>query len=192
VSWRLATALVRLASRVMPASRRAWADAMIAETAFLPTGVVALRYCAGCVLAAVRLRMAAEFRHMRPQAAAGSLGGLLFALNAMIPESRSWPWLWPAVAGILVAVGPARFRAAAGLYQCMKAGLAAGFIAGAIFFVGCALVVIGGRWIAGGPPLERSLPLLLYGAGGALLVSTGSAALAYSVNRIVWGRTGRS
>lgn len=53
----LAGALLRISRRLMPAHRRAWTDAMRAETHYLSDGV-ATRWAFGCLIAAIKARFA--------------------------------------------------------------------------------------------------------------------------------------
>jgi hypothetical protein len=72
---------------------------------------------------------------------AGIVGGLLFTIHASIPYSKSWPFIWPALAGAtavwLATRGPQPHRWRSGL----AAALVTGVISGAIAFVGISTVV---------------------------------------------------
>ncbi len=54
---RIAAHIVRHATRVLPPSRREWADAMLAELEHLPRGASALRWACGCLLACYTERL---------------------------------------------------------------------------------------------------------------------------------------
>jgi hypothetical protein len=72
----------------------------------------------------------------------GIAGGVLFFVNASIPNSNSWPMVWPALTGAAAfwiatdGVSPHRFR------HGMLAALAAGTLAGLIFIVGCNVTIL--------------------------------------------------
>ncbi len=53
---RLPRILCTVATHLLPASRRSWADGMIAELAYVDDDRAALRFACGCLLAAVRER----------------------------------------------------------------------------------------------------------------------------------------
>ena len=72
----------------------------------------------------------------------GIAGGILFSLHALIPNSRSFPLVWPAVTGAVAFwiatrdAAPHRFR------RGMLAALIAGAVVGVIGFLAATLTVL--------------------------------------------------
>ena len=72
----------------------------------------------------------------------GIVGGLLFFFHALIPNSRSYPFIWPVLAGAtafwLAAPGPSTGRIRRG----MLAALVAGAVVGIVGFVGSTITLL--------------------------------------------------
>jgi hypothetical protein len=96
----------------------------------------------------------------------GIVGGALFFLHALVPGSRSYPFVWPTLTGAVAfwmatdAVAPHRFR------RGMSAALGAGILVGLIGFIGATFTVL-----ALGHAVLNSTSSAL-GPGGPLLIAT--------------------
>lgn len=130
---RLADQLMIGAERLMPVDRREWSRAMRSEQVHIREEREALAFSAGCLRAAVWERL----RSLAPDSAwfwPGLAVGILLLLSASIPGSRSWPLLWPPIAGVLLVLALDRkeleFGRAVGL------ALNAGLLGGLLFFIG--------------------------------------------------------
>ena len=139
MSRRLARALCELAILMLPASRRRWGEAMRAELSYIDDGVSALDHAGGCLVAAVRARVAdldsrfaagiglialvsAAFGIFHIACASRGIDVLLGApdgfLNAMVASGRASPELIaryqearPVVVCCLLALGFAHLAA---------------------------------------------------------------------------------
>lgn len=72
----------------------------------------------------------------------GTIGGALFFLNGLIDGSRSYPFIWPTVAGAVAFWIATRTTQPHRLRQGFLAALQAGAVAGLIGFVGASLTVL--------------------------------------------------
>jgi hypothetical protein len=72
----------------------------------------------------------------------GIAGGLLFFLNGLIDGSRSYPFIWPTVAGAVAFWVATRAAQPHRLRDGFLAALTAGVVAGLIGFVGASLTVL--------------------------------------------------
>jgi hypothetical protein len=179
------------AARLIPCSRQTWAEAMIAEAEVL-TGFAAIEFALGCLTTAFRLRTAEVLDRVPPHIRSGWVGGLLFTLTAMIPNSQSVPWICPIVTGILVAAGPPRFRTEDTVTRCTIAGFTAGVVVALTFFVLCTSIVLIGSWLVAGPALNERIEIILYGAAGALFLSPASVLLTRGAQHLVSSERNRS
>ena len=75
----------------------------------------------------------------------GIAGGVLFFLNGLIDGSRSFPFIWPTVAGAVAFWVATRAAQPHRLRQGFLAALTAGAVAGLIGFVGASLTVLVAR-----------------------------------------------
>jgi hypothetical protein len=177
MTWatRLADTLLKYAERIMPGERGEWARGMSAEVRHIEGSPAALAFALGCCRSAVGER--ARSIVANSQFAAGLAAGGFYAVHAAIPNSEKWPWIWPAAAGILIAIGPKSLRGAGGLLSAVKAGAKAGAACGIVFFAMAVVFVSVRSWLMDpAPSLESRLPLLLYGGCGAVLVTAACAA----------------
>jgi hypothetical protein len=72
----------------------------------------------------------------------GIAGGILFSLHALIPDSRSFPLIWPALTGAVAFWIATRDAAPRPFRRGMLAALIAGAVAGVIGFLGATLTVL--------------------------------------------------
>jgi len=111
-------------------------------------------------------------RRHSPATLAGVAAGLLFYLNALLPNSHAWPLLWPALGGAVAVVLAAR-RADAG-HGALATGARAGLVAAGVFL----LATVPTLYVLTFPQL-RSVAEMLGGSGP--LVITGSLIVALAV-----------
>jgi len=108
-------------------------------------------------------------RRLSPATLAGVASGLLFYLNALIPNSHAWPLVWPALGGAAAVVLASR---RAGPRQgALGTGLRAGAVSAAVFVLATVPTLL----LLSLPSLA-SVDRLLGGDGR--LVMTGSMLLA--------------
>jgi hypothetical protein len=184
---RFAQTLVRQAEHMMPAHRQEWARAMVAEVEYLPTSSAALEFAAGCFWSALVARIAELAQRDTGDVGIGVMAGVFFISHAFIPESRSWPWIWPAVAGVLAAVRPMKSGVAHGVLSATKSGARIGATCGLLFLVGTIVVLSAGERLLGMPPLETRLGVIAWGSAGSLLLAPFVAA---ATSTLVRRRTG--
>jgi hypothetical protein len=183
MSGRLARWLIRAAERLMPPARKEWARAMAAELAYCEGGAAALAFAAGCLGAAVREKAAAKIEALSPEAATGIAAGALFLLHAGIPDSRSWPWIWPVAGGALAILGRAKAPPATeDAWTGVRKGIRAGVPCAVLFFIGALLIVWArATMIHGAPSLQSRIGLIVYGSVGSVLLAAVAAGMTYAV-----------
>lgn len=183
MSGRLARWLMRAAEWLMPPDRREWARAMAAELAYCDEGAVA--FAAGCLGTALCENAAAKIDALSPEAVTGIAAGALFLLHACIPDSRSWPWIWPVAAGALAILGRAKSpQATENAWTGVRKGIRTGVPCALLFFIGSLLFVWGRAWlIHGAPSVQSRIGLMVYGAIGSVLVAAVAAGMTYAVVR---------
>lgn len=177
---RIAEIILRLAHRLMPCNRKTWAEAMAAEIPHIEGRVAALAFAAGCLIAACRDRAASLTRKCPNEVAVGACVGALFLFHASIPNSQSWPWIWPVIGGVLVSIAH-RAHIGHSHGRIVLAGLKAGLVCGALFLVGGmgVLAIVAFHYDAA--VVWRGVRLIIYGAFGAVLLAPLSAAAASAV-----------
>jgi hypothetical protein len=103
----------------------------------------------------------------------GSIGGVAFLLNALIPYSASYAYIWPFVTGAATYWIATRAAAPRRILRGMSTVLLAGVIVGVIGFVGSTLVLL-----APSSPVLRPVAESLGVAGRALVTTVALVALA--------------
>lgn len=185
MTWlkRLPLKLIDYAERIMPEDRGEWARAMSAEVRHVQGTSAALAFAAGCLWSAVRER--ATSIATAPEFAAGLGAGAIYAVHAAIPGSEKWPWIWPALVGVVVAVGPKSLHSSGGLLSALAAGARAGLACGIVFFaLAAAFVLARSCLMDAAPSLESRLGLLLYGGVGAVFIAAACATTARFVEAL--------
>lgn len=172
----IAMRLISAAAFVMPAEKKQWARAMSAELGYCPDPRSELDFAAGCLSCAVSERCEALLRILSVEYNVGILAGTLFLLHAIIPESRSWPWMWPIAGGI----GAAVMAANSGIVQTarwggIKVGLKAGVSCASLFCVGALAFVTARAHLIGAPPVASRIGLIVYGTIGAVIAASTAA-----------------
>ena len=115
---------------------------------------------------------------------AGVIAGLLFSLHALIPNSHSWPLLWPFLGGaVAVHLATRQHHTGRGVTHGFALGLRAGVIAAIVFLVATIpTVYLLAQSYA--EPLTRRLggdgPLVLNGAMFLALVVVAALGVALS------------
>lgn len=175
VAMRFAAMVMRCAGRLMPRERDEWTRAMAVESLYAADDGDALDYAIGCLASAIKIRLLQLAFHVPPEIVIGVIAGTMFLAHAFVPNSRSWPWIWPLAAGIATArrlshgaFGTATRRA--------KAGLKAGVACGVVFLAGAAVILelIASR--RGEPWLGGRAVMVAYGSLGAVIVTALAAA----------------
>lgn len=166
---------LRVTAWVMPRGRRGWARAMAAEAPCFPTPAERLAFVIACLGVACRERSVHELCHSRAELSVGAAAGAIFLLHAFIPDSRSWPWLWPALCGVLVSF-VMRDRSIQRHWTPVVAGLKAGLVCALLFMAGGAAALGVAALDAEASVIWRGAGLLTYGAIGALLLTPVTAA----------------
>lgn len=108
----------------------------------------------------------------------GMTGGVVFLIHALIPYSRSYPFIWPVLTGAATFWIATRDAALHRILGGMLATLVAAIIVGLIGFVGSTLIVF-----AESPPALRSITEAL-GIPGPILF-TASAVLALATISLI-------
>jgi hypothetical protein len=167
---RLCVMLMCLARHLMPRERNEWTRAMGAEVQYASDEENGLSYAIGCLASAVKMRLAQPVPH---EVVIGTVAGSMFLGHAFIPNSQSWPWIWPVAAGIVTARFLSRESFATAVRA--KAGLKAGVVCGLVFLTGAIIIL----WLSAsfqGNESARRIGLIAYGSLGAVLLTALSAA----------------
>lgn len=177
---RVAEIILRLAHRMMPFDRKTWAEAMAAEMPYIEGRVTALAFAAGCLVAACGHRAASLTRKCPKEVRVGACVGALFLFHASIPNSQSWPWIWPVIGGVLVSIAH-RAHIGHSDRRIVLAGLKAGLVCGALFLAGGMGVLAIAAFHYDAAVVWRGVRLIIYGAFGAALLAPLSAAAASAI-----------
>lgn len=176
----IAERLMLLASWLVPAAQKDWAAAMRVELGYIPDCGEAVKFAAGCLWFASWARSAAAWRGSPLELAIGACTGAVFVIHAFVPNSQSWPWLWPAIGGVSISIAQARRGQQLG-WSVVSSGLKAGLVCAGVFLVaGAAMLAIAALHF-GDAAVWRGAGLVAYGAFGALLLAPLSAAAATAV-----------
>ena len=175
IAMRLASFVMACARRLMPTERDEWARAMAVESSYAADNADALEYAIGCLTCAIKMRLLRLAHPVPHEIAIGAIAGSVFLAHAFVPNSRSWPWMWPLAAGVVTAqtlshraLGTATHRA--------KAGLKAGVACGAVFLAGAAAIPWLSASLHGDPSMPVRAGLVAYGSVGAVMLTALSAA----------------
>ncbi len=174
---RLAVALCGAASRVLPASRRRWADAMVVELAHTDGDRAALGFAGGCLLAALHERV----RDLDTRFAAGLWSiAVITALFAVLRISCAARGL-AAIFGARDGMHEALAGQGASLALMTRYDAARPVVVGCFVVLGCAQLA--GAWFLSRGQLQRSLVAWCV----ALIVATITVGIQLS---IVWNLDG--
>lgn len=177
---RLAERLMLLAHWLMPAAEKEWTRAMRAELRYIHARAAAAKFAAGCLWFAWLRRCTAACQCSPAELAVGTCAGAVFSAHAFIPNSQSWPWLWPALGGVLIGIGRAQRGEHLG-WSIVWSGLKAGVVcAGVILACGSAVFAVAASHFDDAV-VWRGIGLIVYGAFGALLLAPVTAAAATAV-----------
>jgi hypothetical protein len=113
----------------------------------------------------------------------GIAGGVVFLLHALIPNSRSYPFIWPVLTGAAAFWIATKDDAPHRIPRGMLTALVAGLIVGLIGFVGSTLVVLALTLTALRPILES------LGVGGPVLVTAAAVVAIAAINGVAIGAT---
>jgi hypothetical protein len=102
-TW-LTAMLMRRAERLLPQERIEWSRAMAADLHYAAEDGRALAFATGCFTSALRLRLWHLALHVPHEIAIGTIAGCMFLSHAFIPDSQSWPWIWPLAAGVATSI----------------------------------------------------------------------------------------
>jgi hypothetical protein len=175
IEMRLAAMVMRCVRRLIPRERNEWARAMTVESQYAAENSDALHYALGCLASAIKLRLSQLAVPVPHEIVIGTIAGSMFLAHAFIPNSRSWPWIWPLAAGIATAQSLSR-KPLGSATRRAKAGLKAGAACGAVFLAGAAVILYLSASVHGEPSMAGRGGLVAYGSLGAVMLTALSAA----------------
>jgi hypothetical protein len=183
---RLAAMMLRCARRLMPQERDEWARAMAVESQYAADDADTLDYATGCLASAIKMRLLQLTLRVPHEIVIGTIAGSVFLAHALIPNSRSWPWVWPLAAGIVTAQTLSH-RTLGTAMRSAKAGLKAGVACGVVFLAGAAVILYLSAPLRGSPSMDSRAGLIAYGSLGAVMLTALSAA-AVPFHKRIWRR----
>ena len=175
IAMRLAALMMRCARRLMPRERDEWARAMAVESQYAADHADTLEYATGCLASASKMRLLQLAERVPHEIVVGLIAGSIFLAHACIPNSRSWPWIWPLAAGIVTAQILSNGTLATATRRA-KAGLKAGVACGVVFLAGAAVILYLSASLHDEPSMDSRAGLIAYGSFGAVILTALSAA----------------
>ena len=171
IAMRLASFVMACARWLMPTERDEWARAMAVESTYAADNADAMEYAIGCLACAIKMRLLRLALPVPNEIAIGAIAGSVFLAHAFVPNSRSWPWMWPLAAGFVTAQTVSHGQSGTATGKA-KAGLKAGVACGAVFLAGAAAI----PWLSADPSMPIRAGLVAYGSFGAVMLTALSTA----------------